>query len=80
VYEPAVPLVHHETATRDPEVDPRETQAIRRRWGRVLAEDPLMPPGAFRLTEEAHLELWDRVSFRPRVARGDGVPLRSDEA
>ena len=75
VYEPAAALVHHETKTRDPVVDPRETRAVRERWGRRLDEDPYVPPGAWRLDEEAHLELWDRRSFLPRVLRADGTAL-----
>jgi hypothetical protein len=62
LYEPAARLVHHETRTRVPEVDPRETRVMQERWGAQLAADPYLPPGLTRLTETPHLELWQRIS------------------
>ncbi len=70
LYEPAAVLVHHETRSRDVEVDPGETRVMRERWGPVLATDAYLPPGLTRLCERPHLELWSRFSSRPRAAPG----------
>lgn len=48
VYTPYAKLYHHESATRRPSVEPRETQVMRERWPEVLAYDPFYNPNLSR--------------------------------
>jgi GT2 family glycosyltransferase len=48
VYTPFAKLYHHESATRRPSVEPRETQVMRERWPDVLADDPYYNPNLSR--------------------------------
>lgn len=44
-YTPHAHLMHDETRTRDPELDPREIAVMERRWGAALSNDPHYHPG-----------------------------------
>jgi GT2 family glycosyltransferase len=48
VYTPFARLYHHESSSRRLSVEPRETQAMRERWGDVLANDPYYNPNLSR--------------------------------
>jgi GT2 family glycosyltransferase len=66
VYEPAARLVHHETRTRTPRLDPAEVRAFRRRWRARLEDDPHSAPARFRLAPSSWLDPWQRLPLRPR--------------
>jgi GT2 family glycosyltransferase len=55
VYTPYAKLYHHESATRRPSVEPRETQVMQERWPEVLAYDPFYNPNLSR--EQADFSL-----------------------
>jgi O-antigen biosynthesis protein len=48
VYVPFATLYHHESATRRPGAEPRETEVMQKRWGNVLARDPYYNPNLSR--------------------------------
>jgi O-antigen biosynthesis protein len=48
VYTPFAALYHHESATRKPALEPRETQVMQERWAEVLARDPYYNPNLSR--------------------------------
>jgi GT2 family glycosyltransferase len=48
VYTPYAKLYHHESATRRPSVEARETDVIRERWPEVIARDPYYNPNLSR--------------------------------
>ena len=48
VYTPFAKLYHHESATRRPSVEPRETEVMRERWPDLLAHDPYYNPNLAR--------------------------------
>jgi GT2 family glycosyltransferase len=75
IVEPNVRLLHFETSTRDPQVDPRETAVMLSRWSGPLASDPFFHPALTRMTEEPHFELWSRVALTPRVSAVNAVPV-----
>ena len=58
VYTPFAEFLHVETATRDPELDPREIRLMERRWGHVLAMDPHYHPGLTLCSETARPDPW----------------------
>ncbi len=58
IYEPSARLVHHETKTRDPRLDPAEVLAMRERWGSFPLDDPYYPLALSRLDEQPGLDLW----------------------
>lgn len=51
LYDPAVQLIHHETVSRSPILDPQEVSFMRERWGAELLADPYLPPALSRLSE-----------------------------
>ena len=48
VYIPFAQLYHHESGTRRPAAEPRETEVMRERWADVLARDPYYNPNLSR--------------------------------
>ncbi|HEX8679236.1 MAG TPA: glycosyltransferase family 2 protein, partial [Chthoniobacterales bacterium] len=48
VYTPFAKLYHHESATRRPSVEARETEVMRERWADVIARDPYYNPNLSR--------------------------------
>ncbi len=48
VYTPFAKLYHHESATRRPAMEPRETEVMQERWADVLARDPYYNPNLTR--------------------------------
>lgn len=48
VYTPFAKLYHHESGTRRPSVEPRETTVMQERWADVLADDPYYNPNLSR--------------------------------
>ncbi|MDQ6655601.1 MAG: glycosyltransferase [Verrucomicrobiota bacterium] len=49
VYTPFAKLYHHESATRRPSVEARETEVMRERWADALARDPYYNPNLSRV-------------------------------
>ncbi|HMB70142.1 MAG TPA: glycosyltransferase [bacterium] len=76
LYEPASRLVHHETVTRSPRLDPREVEWFRRRWGRRL-DDPFLSPAICRFTESTDLDLWS--DLRPSRRRAPWTRIAPDD-
>jgi len=62
VYTPFSEFLHEETATRDPELDPREIRLMERRWGHVLAKDPFYHSGLTLCSETARPDPWRRAA------------------
>lgn len=48
VYTPYAKLYHHESATRRPSVEARETDVMRERWSELIARDPYYNPNLSR--------------------------------
>ena len=48
IYTPFAKLYHHESATRRPAIEPRETEVMRERWAEMLQDDPFYNPNLSR--------------------------------
>ncbi|MEZ5066731.1 MAG: glycosyltransferase [bacterium] len=68
-YEPAARLVHHETATRDPHLDPEEIRRFGDRWSASLESDAFTPPALSPHVEPPAFDLRSRPRLAPRVWR-----------
>ncbi|MCA9753075.1 MAG: glycosyltransferase [Gemmatimonadetes bacterium] len=68
-YEPAARLVHHETATRDPRLDPDEIRRFADRWSASLATDAFTPPALSPHVEPPALDLRSGPRLEPRFWR-----------
>jgi GT2 family glycosyltransferase len=80
VLQPEVRLVHFETSSRDPEVDPNETRVMLERWREELLSDPYWHPAFTRITEKVHLDLWKSCCGKPRVIENRmGSTLRKSD-
>jgi len=64
MYTPFAEFLHEETATRDPELDPREIRLMERRWGQILAKDPYYHPGLTLCSETARPDPWRRAGVQ----------------
>jgi len=69
MYTPFAEFLHVETATRDPEMDPREIRLMERRWGHVLARDPYYHSGLTLCSETARPDPWRRAGVQAARAR-----------
>jgi GT2 family glycosyltransferase len=55
IYTPFAKLYHHESATRRPAIEPRETEVMQARWADVLQHDPFYNPNLSRVRADFSL-------------------------
>ena len=74
VYTPFAELVHHESATRDVNLNPGEEEYMRRRWAGVIRHDPFYNPNLTREAEDYSLN-FDAPTIAERLGLIEDGPL-----